>query len=74
MEAGATGPPNHTKAAPQLFGGDAGLPEGPDFRAEPPDWELTLASKAKLLFEDCKEKKNGVPKIHLHRLLFSSLN
>lgn len=69
MEAGATGPPNHTKAAPQLFGGDAGLPEVPVLCAELPDLPRLLEPSC--YQEDWndiapRQKRNGgVPKIHV---------
>lgn len=77
MEAGATGPPNHTKAAPQLFGGETGLPEGPDFRAKPPDWRSRWLPKPSCYLKTVKKsskKKCGVSKIHHRQLLFSALN
>lgn len=62
MEAGATGPPNHTKAAPQLFGGDTGFPEGPDFRTEPPDWRSRWLRKPSCDIKTVKKSLQTITK------------
>ena len=48
--AGATGPPNNTKEAPQLFGGKTSLQEAPSSALA-----LTLILSAELCDENCNE-------------------